>query len=121
MTNFSSVYPRLVVRDAAAAIDFYVKVFDAEELDRYNGPDGGIVHAMLRIGGVQVAVKDEDSYDPGPQSLGGSPVIMAVEVDDADAVGERMLAAGSTVSSRSRTRTTASAAAVWPTPSATSG
>jgi PhnB protein len=97
MTTFTAVYPRLVVRDAAAAIDFYAKVFDAEELERHTGDDGKIQHAMLRIGGVQVAVKDEDASDPGPQTLGGSPVIMAVEVDDADAVGERMTAAGGSV------------------------
>jgi PhnB protein len=97
MTKFSAVYPRLVVRDAAAAIDCYAKVFDAEELERHTGDDGKIQHAMLRIGGVQVAVKDEDDYDLGPRTLGGSPVIMAVEVDDADVVGERMTAAGGSV------------------------
>lgn len=41
------------------------------------------MHAMLRIGGVKVAVKDEDAYDPGPGTLGGTPVIMAVVVTDA--------------------------------------
>jgi uncharacterized glyoxalase superfamily protein PhnB len=95
--RITGLYPRLVVADAARAIDFYVSVFGAEELERYTNPEGRIVHAMVKIGGTRVAVKDEGDGDPGPASLGGSPVIMALEVDDAYAVGERMERAGATV------------------------
>lgn len=91
-----NLYPRLVVGDAAAAIELYTKAFGAEEVERHEH-DGRIVHAMLTIGGVQVAVKDEDQYDSSPATVGGCPVIMAVEVDDADAVGERLSAAGGSV------------------------
>ena len=56
-----------------------------------------IVHAMLRIGGAAIAVKDADTGDPAPTSLGGSPVIMALDVPDADAVAEAMLRGGATV------------------------
>ena len=35
-----SLSPHLCVDDAAAAIDFYVKAFDADELGRVPGPDG---------------------------------------------------------------------------------
>ncbi len=34
---------------------------------------------------------------PPPTTLGGSPVIMALDVDDADAVADAMLRAGATV------------------------
>ncbi len=34
------VMPHLTVSDAAAAIDFYVRAFGAEELGRVPGPDG---------------------------------------------------------------------------------
>lgn len=37
--------PHLVVDDAASAIDFYVKAFDAVELGRVPGPDGKLIHA----------------------------------------------------------------------------
>ncbi|MBW0013428.1 VOC family protein, partial [Mycobacterium sp.] len=43
--------PHLVVDDAAAAIDFYVKAFGAVELGRVPGPDGRLIHAALRING----------------------------------------------------------------------
>ncbi|MFD5338486.1 VOC family protein [Streptomyces hawaiiensis] len=91
------LYARLVVCDAARAVDFYRDALGAEETERYTGPDGTIVHAMLRLGGAAIAVKDADPADPAPTSLGGSPVIMALDVPDADAVAEAMLRRGATV------------------------
>jgi len=95
--TITGLYPRLVVAGAAAAIDFYVAAFDAEETERYTDDEGRIVHAAIRIGAYTVAVKDEGDGDPAPTTLGGSPVIMALEVDDAYAVGARMERAGATV------------------------
>jgi PhnB protein len=100
MTTESSVlrmYPRLVVSDAARAIDFYVAAFGAKEVARYTDPNEKIVHAEVQIGGVTLAVKDEGDGDPAPTTLGGSPVIIALDVADADAVGEAMVKAGATV------------------------
>jgi PhnB protein len=99
MTNetISAMYPRLVVSDAARAIDFYRTAFGATETARHTDDDGKVVHAELRIGDIVIAVKDELHGDPAPSSLGGSPVILALTVDDADAVGERMVEAGATV------------------------
>ncbi|MGH8791960.1 MAG: VOC family protein [Stackebrandtia sp.] len=91
------LYPRLVVNDAAAALDFYAKAFGARELERYAGPDGKIVHSAVEIGETKVAVKDEDGVDPAPTSLGGNPVIIALDVFDADAVGAALEAAGAKV------------------------
>ena len=103
MTNTSGtpvitgLYPRLVVSDGPRAIDYYRAALGAEEIERYTDPDGKIVHAMLRLGGAVIAVKDADAGDPAPASLGGSPVIMALDVSDADAVAEAMLRGGATV------------------------
>jgi PhnB protein len=44
--NFHTATPSLVVRDAAAAIDFYKKAFGAEEIMRMPGPDGRIMHSL---------------------------------------------------------------------------
>ncbi|WP_033306671.1 VOC family protein [Streptomyces iakyrus] len=103
MTNTSAqqtvtrLYARLVVPDGSRAIDFCRSALGAEEIERYTGPDGRIVHALLRLGGSVIAVKDADEGDPAPASLGGSPVIMALDVSDADAVAEAMLRGGATV------------------------
>jgi PhnB protein len=51
--------PHLVVDDAAAAIDFYVKAFGAEELGRVPRPDGKLIHAALRINGFTVLLNDD--------------------------------------------------------------
>lgn len=97
MTAITRLYPRLVVADASRAIDFYVAVFGAREIARYTMPDGKIVHAELEIGGATVALKDEGDGDPAPTTLGGTPVMLALDVDNADAVADAMVRAGATV------------------------
>jgi uncharacterized glyoxalase superfamily protein PhnB len=92
----SKVYARLVVDDAAAAIDFYVTAMGAIEVERHTDDDGKIVNAELRFGDAPVAVKDSD-VDPSPIKLGGTPVIMALYVDDPDGMAAAMQAAGASV------------------------
>jgi PhnB protein len=93
----ATLRPRLVVAGAAAAIEYWTQVFGAREVERYTAPDGSIVHAEFAIGDSRIATKDEDDADRAPNSLGGTPVLLMLEVDDVDAVGERMVGAGGTV------------------------
>lgn len=97
MSTIRSLSPRLVVQDAARAIDFYTAAFGAKELERHTDPNGKIVHAAIDIAGHIVAIKDEGDGDPAPPSLGGSPVILSLGVTDADATAEAMTRAGATV------------------------
>ena len=48
--GYHSVTPYLVLRDAAAAMEFYKKAFGATELYRLAGPDGKVAHGEIRIG-----------------------------------------------------------------------
>jgi len=91
--------PRIIVRDADRAIGFYEKVFGAEVLERFAMPDGLVVHAALRIGESILALAGEkvDWHNASPQHLGGTPVILNLQVDDADAVGARLEAEGAEV------------------------
>ena len=89
--------PRLVVDGAARAIEFYREVFGAEEVARFDDPSGKVVHAELAIGESRLTMKDEDGADQAPTTLGGSPVLLSLTVDDVDALGERMVAAGGKV------------------------
>lgn len=94
--------PHLVVDDAAAAIDFYVKAFDAVELGRVPGPDGRLIHAALRINGFTVMLNDDFPETCGgksmtPKSLGGTPVTIHLTVVGVDAKFQRALDAGATV------------------------
>lgn len=96
-SHITGVYARLVVSDGAAAIGFYRTALGATEVARYTNPAGKIVHAELELAGTTIALKDEGNGDPAPTTLGGTPVIIALQVDDADTVAEAMLAAGATV------------------------
>lgn len=97
VSDCSALRPRLVVDGAARAIEYYKQVFGAREIARYEDPTGKIVHAELAIGDARLTLKDEDDADRAPTSLGGSPVLLMLEADDVDDLGERMVAAGGEV------------------------
>jgi uncharacterized glyoxalase superfamily protein PhnB len=94
--GFHSLAPHLVCKDAARAIEFYVRAFGAEEVFRLAAPDGSLIHASLRIGNSMLLLADE--CPPmgafGPQKLGGTPVTIHLSVPDADASFARAVAAG---------------------------
>lgn len=97
-----AVSPHLVVDDAAAAIDFYVKAFDAVELGRVPGPDGRLVHAAVQINGATVMLNDDfpemcSGTSVTPKSLGGTPVTIHLTVNDVDARFQQALDAGATI------------------------
>ncbi len=95
--GYHSVTPHLIIRDAARALDFYRDALGAEELFRLPGPDGKLMHASIRIGDSIVMMNDEAEGQPSPQALQGSPVILHVYTQDADALYERATRAGATV------------------------
>lgn len=94
-----TVTPHLVCAGAAAAIEFYKKAFNAVELSRMPGKDGKLMHASIRIGDSVVMLVDDfpdwGSFDP--KALKGSPVVIHLYVEDADAVVARAVASGATV------------------------
>ncbi|ANY07075.1 VOC family protein [Pseudonocardia sp. HH130630-07] len=93
--SVQQLLPRLVVSDADAAIAFYSAAFGAELVERYTDGSGNVVHALLRAGAATWAVKDADAVDPAP--TGPEAVIMALYVDDPDAVAAAMVAGGGRV------------------------
>jgi PhnB protein len=97
-----AVSPHLVVDDAAAAIDFYVKAFDAVEYGRVPGPDGRLIHAALNVNGSMVLLNDDFPEHSGgksmtPRALGGTPVTIHLTVTDVDAKYQKAVDAGATV------------------------
>ena len=98
--EFQTITPQLVVRGAAAAIDFYARAFGASELLRNAAPDGErIMHAELLLGGSRFLVHDEFPGEGvvGPAALGGTPVTLHLYVQDADATFRRAVDAGAEV------------------------
>lgn len=95
MTQLS---PRIVVASAAQAIPFYIEVFGARELRRDTGPDGRVLNAELAIGTSLLTLTDEaPDYNLAPSSLGGSPVLLTLELEDPDAVWKKAVAKGAKV------------------------
>jgi PhnB protein len=99
-SNRSNLTPLLVTRGAARAIDFYVRALGATEVVRYGGEGNDPVsHADLAVGGAFFSVTEEARAwnSDAPESLGGSPVVLQLQVDDVDALFARMRAAGAEV------------------------
>jgi PhnB protein len=64
----TSVTPYLVVRGAAAAIEFYTTAFGAKERFRMPGPGGTIVHAEIEIGTARLYLAERSSWTPTPRT-----------------------------------------------------
>lgn len=97
--GMTSITPHLVCRGAAAAIDFYTKAFEAVELARLPGPDGRLMHALLKIGNAVLMLVDEypEQGALSPLSLNGSPVTIHLYVEDVDATVAKAIAAGAQI------------------------
>jgi PhnB protein len=92
-----TVTPILVLRDCAAAIEFYQRALGARELMRMPSPDGRrIWHAELQIGDSIVYLGDEVPGWPTRAPSAREPAAMAIQlyVPDCDAVFARAIESG---------------------------
>ncbi len=97
--GFHTATPYLCTRDAASAIAWYAKAFNATDVMRLVDPNGKIAHAQIQIGDSIIMLSDEylDSGVHSPQSIGGSPVRINLFVEDVDATFKQAVAAGAEV------------------------
>jgi len=95
----SGMSPYLIVRGAAAAMEFYRLAFDAKLLYALREPSGKVGHAELQIGASRFMLADEypDFGALSPVSVGGTPVFLHLYVEDVDEVVKRASDAGATV------------------------
>jgi PhnB protein len=94
--GYHSVTPYLIVKGAAAAIDFYKKAFNATEVLRMEGPNGTVMHAELQIGDSRVMLADENpkiGYPALPEGIRSSVGLM-IYVEDVDKTATQATAAG---------------------------
>jgi PhnB protein len=97
--GYNTVSPYLAVDDAEKAIAYYKKAFGAEETVRMNGPDGRIGHAELKIGDSHIMLSDPfpASSTKPPTELGGTSASIFMYVEDVDAVVQKAVDQGATV------------------------
>src|SRR6478752_6443222 len=89
----------IVVQCAERAVEFYHDAFAAQEVDRIPLPDERLMSVQLRIGDGLLHIADEfpEMGVLAPPSIGGTPVVLALDVTDADAVFAQAVAAGAAV------------------------
>ena len=95
--GYHTVTPYLIVKDVAAAIDWYSKAFGAEDILRMTAPDGkNILHAEIKIGDSHVMLGEENPewQSKGPKMLGGTPVTLHIYVEDVDTAFQKAVDAG---------------------------
>ncbi len=95
----ASVVPMLTVTNSVEAIAFYEKAFGAVEMFRMNADDGRISHAEICIRNARIMLADEfpEINVLSPTTIGGSPVMILLEVDDVDTLFLQALSAGATL------------------------
>ena len=86
--GYHTATPYLIIKGAAAALEFYKKAFGATELLRMPKPDGRVGHAEIRIGDSIIMLADEfpEIGARSPESYGGSPVTLMLYVEGVDTV-----------------------------------
>lgn len=97
--GYHTVTPYLIIRDAAKALDFYKRAFGATESVRMAMPDGKVMHAEIKIGDSTIMLSDESPHMDArsPESLGGTPMVILLYLENVDARFNQAIAAGAKV------------------------
>lgn len=92
-----SIHPTFHYRDARAAMDFLERAFGFERKAVYDGDDGSVQHAELRLGDglIMLGDKADTPFAKIAPPPGSGSVYVAV--DDVDALHERAKAAGAEI------------------------
>ena len=88
--GYTTVSPYLIVDGAVTTIEFLSRVFGAKELRHFQGPDGKLMHAEVRIDDTVVMVAD------GAPGWPPIPSHVHIYVPDVDATYKLALEAGAT-------------------------
>jgi len=89
-----TITPSFAVKNAAKVIDFIAKTFGGKVVDRYDGPDGSVMHAEVMIGDSVIMLGEP--MMPGQEAM---PAGLSINVDDGDQVDlvyKKALANGAT-------------------------
>jgi PhnB protein len=96
--------PYLIFSNAAEAIEFYKNAFGATQdgVSHMMPGTDKIMHARLIINGAMIMISDDFGPSRGeiaedPLALGGSPIMLALQLDDVQSFWDQAVAAGATV------------------------
>ena len=91
-----SIFPVLRYNDARGAIDFLERAFGFERQAVYDGENGGVAHAELRLGDEYVMLGSTNEGDERFNQAAGNASVYVV-VEDPDAHHARARDAGATI------------------------
>jgi len=95
-----NIIPTLNYRDAPAAIGWLEKAFGFEKKVAYDGPDGTIAHAEMRLGSdyIMLGSQKDDVFDWKPPAQAGvSTQMIYLVIDAPDTLFKRAVDAGADV------------------------
>lgn len=94
--GYHTITPSIIVDNARAAIEFYIKGFGAREKERDIGPAGKIWHATLKIGDSLFMLMDEfpEMGAKSAKRLGDAPGSIWLYVRDVDKFYQQAVKAG---------------------------
>jgi len=94
--GFHTVTPYLTIKGVQNAIDWYVAAFGAIEGRSLKDSRGLVAYAEIKIGDSWIMLNDEDPMfgTQGPETIGGSPVMLHLYLPDVDVAMNRALRAG---------------------------
>jgi PhnB protein len=95
--GYHSVTPYMIIKGAAAAIEYYRNAFGATELFRMEH-EGKVGHAEIKIGDSPIMLADEhpEMNAFSPKTVGGTPVSLMIYVEDVDSIFKRAIELGGT-------------------------
>ncbi len=88
--GYHSVTPYLVVNGADRLIAFLKQAFGAQEIERFQGPNGTIMHAEVKIGDSIIMLGEAN------EKFQARPANLYVYVPDTDAIYRRAVESGAT-------------------------
>ena len=98
------ITPYLTVSDAVAAVEFYKAAFGAtQDGEAHLMPGTGkIMHVRLVVNGALIMLADDFSKEMDapcmtPSKLGGSPIVLALQLEDVQSFWDKAVAAGGIV------------------------
>ncbi len=104
MSPVPPLTPYLVVSDARGAVEFYKKAFGATQDGEAHVMPGSdkIMHVRVLVNGSLIMLADDFSDMMKvpcmtPPALGGSPITLALQLDDVQSFWDKAVAAGATV------------------------
>ncbi len=94
--GYYSLTPYLIIKGAAAALEYYKQAFGAVEIVRMPGPGGKVMHAEVKIGNSILMLSDENPERGhlSPSTRGGNSASIMLYTDDGDKVFKQAVAAG---------------------------